>query len=330
MIRIVKYSVIAALCLYPVVSLAGSTGSSVRSGGFSSSSSFKSSTPSYSAPKVSSPPAVAPRVSAPPVPPAAATTKPQISLPTTSGGFSGAPAPKPPPIASGGFSSTPAKSTSVPQVNNVAPKPTAFDKAINRKMSSDVYKAKESEIKSSRETPIFKSAVGNKTYSPVDIQTRRDTYYEQRRREPNYYEAPLVRDSYGSFSGPFLGSLLGSSISNAIFAYNHRDSNEYKQWRQDMEEKAKNDEKLRARLNELDAKVKELEEKKTPVDKSFLPAEVPPEVAFNKEVLTGKVDGEKESSHYFLWFMIFTILGIVAFGTYKYLNRRRPGYGYLA
>ena len=94
---------------------------------------------------------------------------------------------------------------------------------------------------------------------------------------PQYYNnGPR---SFGLWDGIFLWSLLnnlGRAGSSDWFS-NHRDDPGYQQWRQEAERQAQTNAELRQRLDQLD---KQLADKQAqPRDPTYLPPDVPPNVA---------------------------------------------------
>lgn len=198
-------------------------------------------------------------------PPAPAIVKPPA--PTA------APSPRPAAATSGGFSAaTPKASALVPTVP-VTPRPSAYDVHVNREMSSKIFET--------RQSPAFKAAVGDRTFTPQQVHEQRDTYFRTVYRD-RYIPTQSGSGSYGSFSSGFMWAM----IFNAAFAHNHADDPAYRQWRRDADERARNDEKLKAQLDDLDRQVKELEAKGAPKDPNFVPKDVPPEVIYSDDVLT--------------------------------------------
>lgn len=139
-----------------------------------------------------------------------------------------------------------------------------------------------SKILETRQSAAFKSSVGDRTFTPQQIQDRRENYYRTVYRDRHVPKPDWGRPSYGSFAGSFLGAM----ISNALFAHHHADDPYYQQWRRDADERAKSDEKLKAQLDDLDRQVKQLEEKGEPKDPTYVPKDVPPEVIYSDDVLT--------------------------------------------
>lgn len=96
---------------------------------------------------------------------------------------------------------------------------------------------------------------------------------------------------------------MWSMMFNAAFAHNRSDDPAYRQWRRDADERAKSDEKVKAQLAELDAKVKALES--TPKDTNYIPKDVPAEAIFTEEVLTAKPAEERSI---WFWLVLFTAM----------------------
>lgn len=160
----------------------------------------------------------------------------------------------------------------MPSVPATAPKASAYDSHINREASSRAYEA--------RQAPAFKASVGDRTYTPQQVQQARTTYYTTVYRD-RYIPAPTGA-SYGSFSESFMWAMMW----NSVFAHNHSNDPDYQRWRRDAEERARTDQRIKDQLDELDRKVGEL--KNTPKDPNYVPKDVPPEVVFNEAALTKK------------------------------------------
>jgi hypothetical protein len=148
-------------------------------------------------------------------------------------------------------------------------------------MSSKAFEA--------RQTPAFKSTVGDRVYTPQQVQQTRTTYYTTVYRDR--YIPPMYGVSYGSFSEQFMWAMMFDSM----FAHNHSDDPAYRQWRRDADERALSDQKVKDQLAELDRKMNAMAS--APKDPNYIPPDVPPEVIFTDAALTNKP--EHNSGHSF-------------------------------
>jgi hypothetical protein len=150
-----------------------------------------------------------------------------------------------------------------------------------------------------RQTPAFKATVGERTYTPQQVQEKRSVFYTTVYRDR--YIPPPAGTSYGSFSEQFMWAMMF----NAAFAHNRSDDPSYRQWRRDADERALTDQKVRDQLADLDRKVKDLEA--TPKDPQFVPKDVPPEVIFTETALTA---GTTDDGHSVWFWLLMTVISI--------------------
>lgn len=128
-------------------------------------------------------------------------------------------------------------------------------------------------------TPAFSRTVTTvkPTYQTYVVQ--RQTYYRS-------YSPPVyvynVRPSYGVWDTMFMFYMLDSMNHNMY--YNHRNDSDWAAWRADADRQAQTNADLKAKLAAMDAKVKELEAQKAPVDPSYMPQGVDPSVAMAQNV----------------------------------------------
>lgn len=151
-----------------------------------------------------------------------------------------------------------------------------------------------------RQAPAFKAAVGDRSYTPKQVQETRKVYYTTVYRD-RYIPQP-TGTSYGAFSEQFMWAMMW----NAAFAHNRSDDPAYRQWRRDAEERAQTDQKVRDQLAELDRKVKDLES--TPKDPQFVPNDVPPEVVFSETALTSGGESDAGIVTVLLWVTIISLI----------------------
>lgn len=144
-------------------------------------------------------------------------------------------------------------------------------------------------------SPVYQQ-YGNRWNNPDHFYASRNAAYDRLPPQYNtYYHAPPVwvsagSPAYGSYSGIFLGSLLGVGVGMAIdssyhqWAYSHRHDIEYQQWHADMMHQAQTNAELRERLTVLDREVANLEAQKAPVTNA-LPKDVDPSLVIAPETV---------------------------------------------
>lgn len=209
-----------------------------------------------------------------------------------------------------GFVRPPAAATPVSSAKTIIPPtPPAKQSEVDRNMARGQsatalasYQKDQSRFKAPPVgTPTTRQAA---TASPVWRQYgsqwhNSDDYYHARTTYINrlppqraaYWNSPPIyvvnaRPAYGSFSGAFLGSLIGTALVNGSsytiddsygrWAYAHRQSVEYQQWHADMMAQAENDAEVRARMAALDAQVQQDVQANVTVDENALPNDVDP------------------------------------------------------
>lgn len=219
-------------------------------------------------------------------------------------------APKQQPASSGGFSAAPKPPTSVPAVP-ATPRASTYDAHVSRDMSSKILET--------RQSAAFKASVGDRTFTPQQIQQRREVYYRNVSRDRYVPQPDWGRPSYGSFAGSFLGSM----ISNALFAHHHSDDPYYQQWRRDADERARTDEKLRTQLDDLDRQLKQLDAKGEPKDPDYVPKDAPPEVVYSDEVLTAGHGSTQETIFASVFGTLVTALALSIGGVIIFMLIRR-------
>jgi TRAP transporter TAXI family solute receptor len=178
-----------------------------------------------------------------------------------------------------------------------------FDKetiAQERKQRSQeslqAYKAEQSKFKNPEvkadaskyeSNPLYQKG---KVYSGFDYRSQyasRDNFYRGQG-----YHAPAYAfnssPSFGMFDTLFLFWML-NNVGNknvAATAYHHADDPGFQKWRQEVEEQAKTNSDLKAKLTEMDKQIKSMEG--TPKDPAYLPKGVPTDVALAAPVLASK------------------------------------------
>ncbi len=313
--RIIRFTIAAAALLFGLAvdvakppeggyrlefSSAEAKGGGGRSGGFSSGSSFRSA-PSSPSPSrtVSTQSAPKPAAAPPPSPPKQATTPP--SPPATSGGF--------------GPGGTAAKADTGKAMAANVPAPSAVDRQASRQISTQAFDNGSAVSASKvRQSPEFKAATANQpksTYTPERVREVRTEYVT--RHNNVYIPSYQPVGSYGGFSDTFMWMMMY----DAMFAHNRRDDPDYRKWRQEADDRAREDSKLREQLAKLDAEVKTLRDKGAPQDPTYIPKNVPAEVVFSEKVLT-----EESSSPWGTIALVAGVLAVCGFGCLFFFNRR--------
>lgn len=128
-------------------------------------------------------------------------------------------------------------------------------------------------------SPTFGRAIATTkpTYQTYTI--KRHEYYRSY-QPPVYVYNSAPR--YGVWDAMFMWMMLDSM--NHSMYYNHRNDADWAAWRADADRQAQTNAELKAKLAAMDAKVKELEAQKTPVDPAYMPPGVDPTVALAQDV----------------------------------------------
>lgn len=195
------------------------------------------------------------------------------------------PAPSSSPPSSGGYTrpsgGAPASTTTVPR--------SAGDQAVSRQASGSAL----ANYRASQEQQRFRTTAAAAPPSGLYSQAPRfnsyDSYYDARSR---YYggfgwSPPIYiyqsRPSFGMFDALFLWWMLDTATRNdhAQWFYNHNNDPGYAEWRREADRMAADNAELRAKLDRLDADLKQRQGQ--PVDPNFLPADVKPELALAAE-----------------------------------------------
>lgn len=240
----------------------------------------------------------------------------------SSGGFSNKSSSNTPPIketkpipkeipakTSGNFSN---KTTTTKAVEDTTTTPTYttatksdYDRSVNRQISSTAYKdsIKTQPSVSSYSLAKLPKYTGGKVYSRDAVYQTRDRY----RQEHNYNYMPSYHYSYNPWGfGDFYLNML---IYDALFAHHHHDDPDYQSWRREADEKAKTDPELKKQLDELDIKVKDLENQGIQRDPNYLPQDVPPEVLYADEDLIQSIPKKEASSSVWSYLIPLVIIG---------------------
>lgn len=107
------------------------------------------------------------------------------------------------------------------------------------------------------------------------------TYTLNRQSYYRSYQPPTyvynMRPSYGMWDAMFMWMMLDNMNHNAY--YHHRQDADWQAWRADANKQAETNAELKAKLAAMDAKVKELEGQKVPVNPAYMPEGVDPAIA---------------------------------------------------
>jgi hypothetical protein len=206
--------------------------------------------------------------------------------------------------------------------------PSASDAAISRQQSGAALKsftAQREQAKFAAASPpasppsgAFSGFAGR--YSSYDAYyASRNTYYGGWGWAPPPY-VYASRPSFGMWDALFMWFLL-DSISNATHAawfYNHADDPGYQQWRQEADRLAADNADLRAKLNALDAKQREMAGQ--PRDPSYMPPDAKAELALAPE---NAVSSELGSHGHPNWWLMIAVLALLACAGYAYMGHVR-------
>jgi hypothetical protein len=142
---------------------------------------------------------------------------------------------------------------------------------------------------------IKTSPTFSRSFSPTAPRVTYHTYLSNRSAYYSSYRPPVYIYSYapryGMWDAMFMWMMLDNM--NHQMYYNHRSDADYQAWRRDADQQAQTNAELRAKLATMDAKVKELEKAKTPVDPSYMPPGVDPTVAMSVEAAEATLPQEK-------------------------------------
>ncbi len=131
-------------------------------------------------------------------------------------------------------------------------------------------------------SPLYQRASQNSGRTRNDYWQRRDGFYGGW-DTPGYVYMGAPR--YGMFDGLFLGYMLGHAFTPhySAFAYHHQNDPGMKEWMAEMESQATENAEIKAQLDALKAEMAKLEG--TPIDPTYLPIGVDPDMVFAPEVV---------------------------------------------
>jgi TRAP-type uncharacterized transport system substrate-binding protein len=226
-------------------------------------------------------------------------TKPEINkTPGPAGGYA-----KPGPGQAGGVD--PAKAARAANTKASAPIGSKFDEKLVQKMqkqraaeSLKTYQGEQQKFKQPVAPPSQGAVAANpvyqkaQTYSNFDYgnyYTRRNNYYGTTGWSPPAY-AYGSSPSFGVWDAMMWWMILDNAGKRqySSTAYHHADDPGYRQWRQEADRLAQNNQELKEKLAKLDAEVKQQESEGLVRDAAYLPPGMPPEVALASSVLAKK------------------------------------------
>lgn len=186
------------------------------------------------------------------------------------------------------------------------------------------------------------SPVYAKSFSSTAPRTTYRGYLGNRQNYYSSYHPPVYvynyAPRYGMMDAMFMWMMLDNMNHNQY--YHHRNDADYQNWRRDADKQAATDAELRAKLATMDAKVKELEKAKTPVDPAYMTPGVDPLVAMPIEVAEATLpqetvqnetvtetpnewDDDSEAGIVIAWiFGILLSIGLLAWGISAWVSRR--------
>lgn len=199
----------------------------------------------------------------------------------------------------------PVKAARVANTKASAPIGSKFDAELVQRMqrqraaeSLKAYQGEQQKFKQPVAPPSQTQVAGNpvyqkaQTYAKFDYgnnYTRRDNYYGGTGWSPPAY-AYGSSPSFGVWDAMMWWMIL-DKVGNRQYtgaAYHHADDPGYRQWRQEADRLAQNNQELKEKLAKLDAEVKRQEAEGLARDPSYLPPGMPPEVALASSVLAQK------------------------------------------
>ena len=243
---------------------------------------------------------------------------------------------------SGGSFSTPSAPRMITRPTQSSMARVQQQNAMASQAKASLSKFKAPSTPSPAVASIKSSPVFSKRFTPSAPKTTYRSYLSNRQTYYSSYHPPVYvynySSSYGMWDAMFMWMMLDNM--NHMMYYNHRYDPDYQRWRADADKQAQTDADLRAKLATLDAKVKELEKAKTPVDPSYMPPGVDPTVALSvnaaeatlpQETVQNETvaeepngwDDDSEAGIVALWVMGILIgTGLTIWGIASWLNRR--------
>jgi hypothetical protein len=155
-----------------------------------------------------------------------------------------------------------------------------------------------------RNEPIYASARSHWSSPSVYYEDRNNGWSSYVQHSTVVIMQP-VHPNYGVWDGMFLGAMLANAASAdyALWAYSHRDSSEYQQWRADQQDR--HDAAVDQQLAALDAQVAQLQQQGVkPADPQFLPQGVNQAMAVAPEAVLADVSEAVPEPHGYNWILI--------------------------
>jgi len=137
--------------------------------------------------------------------------------------------------------------------------------------------------------PVYQKAQTYSNFDHGNYYTRRDNYYGATGWTPPAY-VYRSSPSFGVWDALMWWMIL-DNVGNRKYtsaAYHHADDPGYRQWRQEADRLAQNNQELKEKLAKLDAEVKQQESEGLARDAAYLPPGMPPEVALASSILAKK------------------------------------------
>ena len=176
-------------------------------------------------------------------------------------------------------------------------------------------------------SPVDKSTLNNSVFNNTrssygsDVNTymnkRTEYYTSYRARSPEVFVINSnLRPNYGVYDSGFLtGMMIGQLGSNhaANMSWMAAQYNQpwYNSYRNDLNEQAATNEKLRARLVELDAEIEMLKARGgEPADVTVLPPDIQPEIAIAPEAVIAATSDEESTRFRFSPIMLLSVFGV--------------------
>ncbi len=189
-------------------------------------------------------------------------------------------------------------------------KQSTLDRKIARKQAADAFKARKTklekqrteQIRQTRQSRLYQETTGNHRYQADDIQRSRRDYYNRMGSYPRRYHGSRLFDqdrNYGGLDNGFLMTMLFANMANkemgsSMLWYGLTGNPAVSLFLADTKKQAHetNDSELLRRIRRLERNNARLRSEKVTrpsVAESLKQHQIPPQVALQKGVLTGKV-----------------------------------------
>lgn len=168
---------------------------------------------------------------------------------------------------------------------------------VKSRLALNKFKAK------SKPAPSYKSVKKSnpviKKYSSTTSYSRLKTYDSRRVNFYSSYTPPRYvynsAPSFGVYDAMFLWMMLDRPSYHSTY-YHHQNDAGFKEWRKEAEKQAATNAELKAKLEKLDAEMKNM--KGTKVDPEFVPKNVDADIMLSKDIVDGMKKDKKE------WWML--------------------------